>query len=251
MLAAIAPDKGWSPITKVKRDRIVLKASLQASVKKRKHQIFLLEADRLHDEEACWRQISQLKTKSEWNQEKIVALKECNNQLLKDILCEQRASNVIIDKAMIEACVLTRKALGMIREANIKCADAKEQIITKQTCATARIHAVRDLHSMEKARWQQKLGDKLNKVDEEQDALIKQIQTKSDKKFERLRCDMLPISTKIKDQRVIWQNCLVDLDSSSKNQLSKEQERRRNTVQHQLDKSSAVEDQLRELIKGL
>ncbi len=77
--------------------------------------------------------------------------------------------------------MLTRKALEMIHAANIKYADAEEQIITKQTRATARIHAVRDLHSMEKARWQQKLGDKLNKVDQEQDALIKQIQTKSDR----------------------------------------------------------------------
>jgi hypothetical protein len=42
VLAAIAPAKGRSPIAKIKRDRIVLKASLQASVKKRKHQIFSL-----------------------------------------------------------------------------------------------------------------------------------------------------------------------------------------------------------------
>ncbi len=139
-----------APFAKVKRDRIVLKASLQASVKKRKHQIFSLEADGLRDEEACWCQFSQLKTKSEQIQEKIVALKECINQLLKDILCEQRASNVIIDKAVIETLVLTREALEMIREANIKYADAKEQIITEQTHATARIHAVRDRHSMEK-----------------------------------------------------------------------------------------------------
>jgi hypothetical protein len=62
---------------------------------------------------------------------------------------------------------------------------------------------------------------------------------------------MLTISTKHKDQHVIWQNCLIGLDSSSKNQLSKERERRRNTVQQQLDKSSAIEDQLRELIEGL
>ncbi len=130
--------------------------------------------------------------------------------------------------------MLTRKAAGMIREANIKYADAKEQIITEQTRATARIHAVRDLHSMEKARWQQKLGDKLNKVDQEQDALIKQIQAKSYKKFERLRCDMLAISTKLKDQCVIRQNRLVEFDSSFKNQLSKEQEHRCNTVQQQL-----------------
>jgi hypothetical protein len=57
VLAAIAPAKGQSPIAKVKRDRIVLTASLQASVKKRMHQIFSLEADGLHDQEACWRQI--------------------------------------------------------------------------------------------------------------------------------------------------------------------------------------------------
>jgi hypothetical protein len=49
VLTAIAPAKGWSSITKVKRDRIVLKASLQASVKKRNHQIFSLEANGLRD----------------------------------------------------------------------------------------------------------------------------------------------------------------------------------------------------------
>jgi hypothetical protein len=39
--------------------------------------------------------------------------------------------------------------------------------------------------------------------------------------------------------------------TSSKKRISTERERRRCSIQHQLDKSSAVEDQLMEIINGL
>ena len=109
----------WSPITTVKRGHVILKASLQASIKKRKHQIFSLKVDGLCHDEASWHQISQLRAKSEQKQEKIIALKDHTNHLLKDILRECIASNVIIDKAIIEACVFTTKTLEIIREATM------------------------------------------------------------------------------------------------------------------------------------
>lgn len=109
----------WSPITTVKRGHVILKASLQASIKKRKHQIFSLKVDGLCHDEASWHQISQLKAKSEQKQEKIIALKDHTNHLLKDILRECIASNVIIGKAIIEACVFTTKTLEIIREATV------------------------------------------------------------------------------------------------------------------------------------
>ena len=55
----------------------------------------------------------------------------------------------------------------------------------------------------------------------------------------------------LKDQRVIWQKRLSELDISSKNQLSKERERRRCSIQQQLDKSSSTMNQLLEIIDGL
>ena len=48
-----------------------------------------------------------------------------------------------------------------------------------------------------------------------------------------------------------WQKRLSELDISSKNQLSKEREHRRCSIQQQLDKSSSTENQLLEIIEGL
>jgi predicted transcriptional regulator len=62
---------------------------------------------------------------------------------------------------------------------------------------------------------------------------------------------MIAVSTKLKDQHIIWQKQLSELGLCSKNQLSKERERRRCSIQQQLDKSSAVEDQFMEIINGL
>ena len=75
--------------------------------------------------------------------------------------------------------------------------------------------------------------------------------SKSNKKFDQLSCKMRTISNKLKDQRVIWQKHLSELDISSKNQLSKECERRRCSIQQQLDKSSSTENQLLEIIESL
>ena len=75
--------------------------------------------------------------------------------------------------------------------------------------------------------------------------------SKSNKKFDQLRCKMLTVSNKLKDQRVIWQKRLSELEISSKNQLSKEREHRHCSIQQQLDKSSSTQNQLLEIIEGL
>ena len=62
----IAPAKARSPLSKVKRDRHILKASLAASAQKR----------------------HSLEIKSQRDQDKIAQLKLSNNQLKVDILCE-------------------------------------------------------------------------------------------------------------------------------------------------------------------
>ena len=56
---------------------------------------------------------------------------------------------------------------------------------------------------------------------------------------------------KLKEQRSSWQKRLSEIDLSSKNKLSKERARRRDAVQQQLDRTSAIESQLQEIIEGL
>jgi hypothetical protein len=97
----------------------------------------------------------------------------------------------------------------------------------------------------------QNLEEKLEKQNREQDASMKISKVKSDKKYEQVRSKMIAVSTKLKDQRIVWQKRLSELDVSSKNRISTECEHRRCSIQQQLDKSSAVEDQLMEIINGL
>jgi hypothetical protein len=62
---------------------------------------------------------------------------------------------------------------------------------------------------------------------------------------------LIAVSTKLKDQRMTWQKRHSDVDASSKKRRRNERERRRCSIQQQLDKSSAVEDQFMEIINGL
>ncbi len=66
-----------------------------------------------------------------------------------------------------------------------------------------------------------------------------------------MREDVANLSKKLKEQRLIWQTRLHDIDLSSKNQLRRDRARRRNMVRQQLEKSSAIEGQLMEIIEGL
>ena len=95
------------------------------------------------------------------------------------------------------------------------------------------------------------LRDFIDKINREQEASMKLATAKSNKKYQDLRIKMIAVSTKLKDQWMIWQKCLSELDTSSKKRISYERERRRCSIQHQLDKSSAVEDQFMSIINGL
>ncbi len=63
--------------------------------------------------------------------------------------------------------------------------------------------------------------------------------------------NMILLSQKLRNERSIWQQRLADLDSTSMSRLSNERSRRRNAMQQQLDKSSAMEDQLQEMIRAI
>jgi len=131
--------------------------------------------------------------------------------------------------------------------------EAQAQVIAERNLENARVREERVHHSRASTRLRQNLEDKLDKHKHthEQDSAMSLMLSKSNKKFDQLRCKMLTISNKLKDQRVIWQKRLLELDISSKNQLSKERERRRCSIQQQLDKSSSTENQLLEIIEGL
>jgi hypothetical protein len=74
---------------------------------------------------------------------------------------------------------------------------------------------------------QRKFGDTIDKLHCEQEASIKLSTAKSNKKYQDVRIKMISVSTKLKDQRMIWQKHLFDLDASSKKRISSEREHRR------------------------
>ncbi len=63
--------------------------------------------------------------------------------------------------------------------------------------------------------------------------------------------NMVSISQKLHDECSMWQGQLAELNLMSKNCLSKERVHRCNAVQQQLDKSSAMEDQLQDITRGI
>jgi hypothetical protein len=149
-----------------------------------------------------------------------------------DLLQEWRASILIIDEAMVEACRLSAEALEMMLKANEIRVKAEDQRISERHCAVARIHLEHAHHSRESERLRQK-------------------QAMSNEMCQQLREDLAILSNKLKEQHVTWQTRLCDIDLSTKDRLSKERIRRRNMVQQQLDRSSAVECHLMEIIEGL
>jgi hypothetical protein len=227
--AATAPAKARSPLSKVKRDRRAFKASLEASISKQR----------------------RLQWTAERQQKKIADLKGRNNQLLQDILQERRVSNKIIDEAMSDARKLSTEALEMMREANLQVIKDDERIISERNRASAKIQEERLFQARESDRLKRQFGVTINKLHCEQEASIKLLTAKSNKKYQDVRIKMIAVSTKLKDQQIIWQKRLSDVDASSKKQISNERERRRCSIQQQLDKSSAVEDQFMEIINGL
>jgi hypothetical protein len=102
--AEIAPAKARSPLSLVKMERHNLRASLQASAKKRQ----------------------RLEEKSRRDSKRIADLKAHNNQLMQDILRERRCSNKIIDESMSEARKLSREAVEVINAANAEMNEADQ-----------------------------------------------------------------------------------------------------------------------------
>ncbi len=95
------------------------------------------------------------------------------------------------------------------------------------------------------------MNNRLNKHEHKQEAATKLLVNRSNKKHHQLQMNMISISQKLHDEHSKWQQCLVDLDSTSKSRLSNECVHQHNAVQQQLDKSSAMEDQLREMIEAI
>jgi hypothetical protein len=182
VLSAITPAETRSPMSKVKRDHSVLKASLEASVKKQR----------------------QLKAIGERDKNKIIILKAHNNQSMRDIMHKCRASNVNIKEALFEARELTASALKMISEAHSKCAAAKERVIAECTHPNDKICKERESHSRECSRLRQKLDEKLKKLDQEQDAAVNLDRNKFEKKYNKVKIQIEAASQKLKGQRKTW-----------------------------------------------
>ncbi len=206
-----------------------LRASLHASAKKQK----------------------RLEEKSQCDSKRIADLKAHNNQLMQDILRERRCSNKIIDESMSEACKLSREAVEVINAANAKMNETDQRIIAVRAHASAKIREERVFQSSRATRLHQKIQDSLDKHQREHESEMKILADKSDKEYHQLQMNMILLSQKLCNERSIWQQHLADLDSTSKSRLSNERLRRRNAVQQQLDKSSAMEDQLKEMIRAI
>ena len=152
---------------------------------------------------------------------------------------------------MSEARKLSANAWEMMSEANLKMTKADELIISERNRVSTKIQEERLFQSRESARLRQRMENTINKHHCEQESTIHLLMAKSNKKYEDIQLKMIVVSTKLKDQCNIWQKWLSELDLSSKNQLSKERERRCCSIQQQLNKSSTVEDQFMEIINGL
>jgi hypothetical protein len=119
----------------------------------------------------------------------------------------------------------------MMSEANKMYYNVQEQIITERNCASARLCEERAHHSRESDRLQQKQAATNEKLNQEQASFINELQSKSNKKYHKVREDAATVSSRLKEQHLIWQKRLSNMDSLSKNLLSKAQARRRNVVQ--------------------
>ena len=111
----IAPAKARSPLSKVKKERGLLRASLEASATKRR----------------------KLEEKSQRDSKRIATLRAHNNQLMQDILCERRTSNKLIDEAMSDARRLSRQAVQMMNNATAKTVQAGQSNTTIKSTTVA------------------------------------------------------------------------------------------------------------------
>jgi hypothetical protein len=80
---------------------------------------------------------------------------------------------------------------------------------------------------------------------------MKNLVDKSNKMYQQVQTNMVSISQKLHDEHSMWQGRLAELNSMSKNCFSNEWACQRNAVQQQLNKSSAMDDQLQDMSRGI
>ena len=106
---------------------------------------------------------------------------------------------------MIDAHHLSAKALDMMSDANKTYREAQAVVVAERNLANARVREERVFHSRASTRLRLNFEDKLDKQNREQDALMRIMLAKSNKKFDKLRSEMRTISNKLKGQCVTWQ----------------------------------------------
>ncbi len=117
---------------------------------------------------------------------------------------------------MSKAHKLSTEALETMREANLQVIKVNEGIISERNRTSAQIQEERLFQSRESDRLRRKLGGTTQKLHHEQEASIKLLAAKSNKKYQDVRIKMIIVSTKLKDQCIIWQKRLSELDASLK-----------------------------------
>ena len=143
----------------------------------------------------------------------------------------------------------------MMRDANLKTMEVDNQIISNRSKMSAKIQEERLFHSRESATLRRKLVNTIDKQlhKETIDKITMNVLSAIWNSNLTLIYNLIQINA-LNNKCVAWQNKLNELDLSCKDKLSKEQQRRRNAVQQQLDKASVAQDQLdrlREIIEGL
>ena len=107
----------------------------------------------------------------------------------------------------------------MMSHGNEKYAQAEERIINERRCTSTQLREERAHNSRQSARLQHKLAATINKVNNKHESSINLLRLNYNKKYEKARSDVVTISTKLKEQHLIWQKRLKDMDSLSKNLL--------------------------------
>ena len=85
------------------------------------------------------------------------------------------------------------------------------------------------------------------KLNERHDSKVMQ----SDEKFDKLKEKLGATETRLRQQRMEWQQKVNKLDNVMTSKLSTEKIKRREVARRQLDKAVALEEQMQELIDGL
>jgi hypothetical protein len=154
-------------------------------------------------------------------------------------------SNLIIHETLVKAQCLSAKALETMSKANEMC-------IAEHNHSAARLHKECTHCLREFSRLQQRQDALTEKLHQEQSSLVEELQSNSNTILHsKAREKVAMESMKLKKQRSIWQKRLAKIDLASKDQISKQRECMHNMVQQRVDRTSALESQLMEIIKGL